>query len=596
VVANGDVANSPAPRAPIELVMDWYVPTWVDNPINRCVNQFVVDHPDILVRPFSSLKLPGGLGGGDTTKLMAFAGGIAPDLVQCWFHKLQAFKDQGFLLPLTEYIGEDRNGDGYISDDEAKWAGWKDIPPSVRRACTVDGKPYGVPFGISLVYMLYRRDLVREITGSEEPPRTWDQFFYICQRLTQSPTRQPDGTLRKGRAGFYADTYAFRWLPWLWSAGGEEVRQGFTSPTDRKTYWFAKEVYAPKSPAGEDLSWVKPVWRCSFASAEGVAALDFYHRLFWQPWIRDDNGEPVNLTDADLQAGRVTTKDGKTTSFRLTDVIRGVSRGLLGDDKEAADELFKKGEICFYLGGNIDGLLTALSPSQIGFMSMPSPDGSRMTALQQPMWFCLNSALAKAPKEKRDAAWQLMESFTGNNFEKTALQVQIEKGTLKFADPDLLRKFDMAEHLADVPVHWQKEIQEMKRNTHTVRRFLAGRVRSAHRPANPESSHRRPEVRLQDGDQTGRERGEQQGAPRSQRRGDGKGPALGVGDLPARGGDMKPNSKVGIRNPKHIRMEQIQNPEMPAAGFALVPRGFRSFGNSNFVFVSDFGFRISDFS
>lgn len=142
IVTGASSAADPKSEAPIELTLDSYIPDWTENPTTKCVNRFFLDHPNIAVRPFSSLKLPGALGQSDTTKLMAFAAGIGPDIVHCWFHKLEAFQHQGFLLDLAELIGEDRDGDGYISDSEAKWDGWKLIPPSYRRAITIDGKPY----------------------------------------------------------------------------------------------------------------------------------------------------------------------------------------------------------------------------------------------------------------------------------------------------------------------------------------------------------------------------------------------------------------------------------------------------------------------
>ncbi len=80
-----------AKEAPIELVLDSYIPDWSSNPGTQCVNRFFKDNPNVSVRPFSNLKLPGSLGSADTAKLMAFAGGIGPDLVQARFHQLESY-------------------------------------------------------------------------------------------------------------------------------------------------------------------------------------------------------------------------------------------------------------------------------------------------------------------------------------------------------------------------------------------------------------------------------------------------------------------------------------------------------------------------
>ena len=40
---------------------------------------------------------------------------------------------------------EDTDGDGTLSDAEAKWPGWKDVPQLWRDVATKDGKVYVVP-------------------------------------------------------------------------------------------------------------------------------------------------------------------------------------------------------------------------------------------------------------------------------------------------------------------------------------------------------------------------------------------------------------------------------------------------------------------
>lgn len=448
-----------AAEEPIALVLDQYIPDWLDNPTTICVNRFIERETNIVVKPFSNLKLPGAAGlGGDSTMLMAFAGGIAPDVVRVWFHKLEAFTRQGFCLDLSEFIGHDTDGDGYISDAEAKWEGWKHIRPNLRVAMTIDGRPYGLPYSDATIALIYRRDLVREVTGSEEPPRTWDDFFRICQLLSRPAEVQPDGSLRKGRAGYFANTYTFCWLPWLWSAGGEEIMQGRVSPSDGQTYWFGKGVFDPKSPSGEDLSRVKPVWKATFASTEGKQAVEFYWRLFHQPWIRDpQTGEPVNLTPTEA------------AQYPEKELFRGVSRGLLGDNKEGAADLFRKGEICFFIGnaGEINLLTRELSPAQVGVMPVPSPDGTRVAAMQQPIFYTLNSALAKASPPKREAAWRLLVAITGENERRASLDVARQQGLLRFADPDELRRFDLDEYVVDVAPHWVRQLDAIKRNSST---------------------------------------------------------------------------------------------------------------------------------
>ena len=53
--------------------------------------------------------------------MMAIAGRTAPDIMESWFHIIGNDIRQGFLYPLNEWIGDDLDGDGQISDAEAKW-------------------------------------------------------------------------------------------------------------------------------------------------------------------------------------------------------------------------------------------------------------------------------------------------------------------------------------------------------------------------------------------------------------------------------------------------------------------------------------------
>jgi len=458
-------------KAPIELSVKDYVPDWLDSPYTILINEYVEQNPNVYVRPFTQLRLPAQAAGMSQGMLyLAFAGGIGPDVFNVWFHQLESWVNQGFIMDLGEFIGTDQNGDGYIDDDEAKIQEWKDMPPALRRAATIDGKPYGLPSGQAVTCIIYRRDIVREITGSEAPPRTWDEFFRICQMASRNPTKSRDGTILSSRRGFFADPNTYRWLPWLWSASGKEVVQVRTSQDGTK-YEFGKEIVLPKSPTGENLAIAPLEWKATFASPEGIKAMGFYWKLFWQKWIRNPkNQEPVNLTDEEAEAGRVSLPDGSVIAFTPDEVFEGVSRGLIGDGNAMVANMFLKGEIVFYIGfaEEVAELIHTLSPSQVGLMAIPSPDGKMVTANIQPnYWWCLNSTLAKASKPKQKAAFKLISSITGDNLMRTQLQIQKQKENLTFADPDLLTKFGMEADIRDISPHWKASLKEIKQNAQT---------------------------------------------------------------------------------------------------------------------------------
>ncbi|MDX2226634.1 MAG: extracellular solute-binding protein [Verrucomicrobiae bacterium] len=468
--AGASTPEKPAGKGqPVELVMADYIPDWLDNPQTILTSEFIAANPDVLVRPFIQLRLPN-QSNNTSMMLLSFAGGIGPDVFRVWFHQLESWVNQGFVMDLSEFIGSDENGDGIIDDSEARVPEWKTLSPALRRVATINGKPYGFPAGNAVSCIIYRRDLVREITGSDEAPRTWDEFFSICQKLTRDAQKLPNGEERPSRRGFFADPNTFRWLPWMWSAGGREIVQ-VRRAKDGTLHEFPKEQIQMLSPTGENLANAPLQWKATFASPEGKQAMEFYWRLFWQKWIRDPKtGEPVNLTDAQAARGEITLPDGRKLTFQEKDVFTGVTRGLLGDNKKGAGELFRKGEICFYIGfaGEVTELLNQLSTSQIGLMAIPSPDGSRLTANIQPnFWFCLNSTVAKDAPEKRRKAFELLKTISGDNFLRADMQVQRQKGMIAFADPEYLKKFGMEESIPDVAEHWRKSLEEIKKNSFT---------------------------------------------------------------------------------------------------------------------------------
>jgi len=73
-------------------------------------------------------------------------------------------------------------------------------------------------------------------------------------------------------------------------------------PTTGLLYTFGEQATDLCAPdTGEDLQRVTPSWRCNVASPAAAAAVGFYHRLRWAPWVRDAaTGEPVELSEADV--------------------------------------------------------------------------------------------------------------------------------------------------------------------------------------------------------------------------------------------------------------------------------------------------------
>ena len=203
-----------------------YRPDHPEDPATKQILQFTAAHPEIRPFQWGGLTLPGG--GGRAAFMLALAGGTVPDVYKAWFHILRHDIDEGFCYPLNEWLGEDANGDGKLSDAEARWPGWKDVPQLWRDVATKDGKVYAVPTpGFAYYGIVYRKDLVKAAgLDPEKPPRTWDGFADWCRKLTFADKTIPGATVQRGQRAFAIENRPWGFLPWVGAAGGDVIRIG----------------------------------------------------------------------------------------------------------------------------------------------------------------------------------------------------------------------------------------------------------------------------------------------------------------------------------------------------------------------------------
>ncbi len=185
-----------------------FTPNDPDRPKTQAVNRLMEQDPGLRVVPWGGLIVPGA--SGRATLMMAIAGQNAPDIFESWYHGINTDIRQGFLYPLTSGSGTTRTENGQIDDDEARWPGWKKIPKLWRQVATVDGKIYGIPQPTSRnMALIFRMDLVRAAgLNPDQPPQTWDEFYYWCQKLT-GPNRTTPGCRRRGSAASACKVTAF---------------------------------------------------------------------------------------------------------------------------------------------------------------------------------------------------------------------------------------------------------------------------------------------------------------------------------------------------------------------------------------------------
>lgn len=431
-----------------------------DDPLVR----LMMDDKTIAVKEWSGISIPGGAG--RVPLMMSFAGQTAPDLYYSWFHIIRTDVKQGFAYPLNQWIGYDKDGDGQISPEEATWKEWKDIPAINRYVATVGGKIYGIPSPTTYsMGIIFRTDMVRAAgLNPDNPPKTWDEFFYWCQKITDK---------KRNIKAFALPVYGFTWLAWLYSSGGTPVMQTKIDPANGKAYQFPIEVTDFITPdTKHDLAKVRPSrWYATFGSDAGQKAVGFYHRLRWQKWIKDPQGEPVNLTDADVQAGKATGANGVSFNFTKDDVNVGVIAVSGGESSSYkwTDEM-ARGKVAmtqwFYndLGDFQQG--KGINPELLGVFPIPAMDKNHHQYIQIQRHFAvMTEGVGRRPAREREACWKVMQALTSPASRDASVRRMVISGRARFVDPDDLRRLGYSDYIKDVPKSLQQLYTGLKNKT-----------------------------------------------------------------------------------------------------------------------------------
>lgn len=465
---------SSAEVEPIEVSVyaRFYYPTDPVRPTTRRSIEIMREDPGIRIVQWSGLSLPiGGTGhrrsSGRSTILMSIAGKSAPDIIEAGVGGIRNDVKQGLLFPLNEWIGEDLDGNGLIDDDETTWEKWKTIPPMIRRVVTVDGKVYGIPQAYThYAAMIYRTDLVRAAgLDPNEPPHTWDELIYWCQKLTDPEKQVPGAVVRRGQRGIVLLPYTWTWLPWIQTAGGSPLIQIRTSPSTGIDHEFFPEQTSFITTEGEDLSLVKPTWRANFASPEGIAAAELFHKLRWMPWIKDpETGEPINPASEEIEKGQVEF-DGRTIEFTEEDLIHGMARAETGQRYNGKWELLGRGEVAMITWSVGDltgtGIETGIDADLLSWFPIPKrPGGTRGVVITVNL-ASMVEAVGDRPKNERDAVWKVMTGVTDDRVLDAEYERRVRAGLARFVKPMDLQRLGFEDYLRDVPKVIRRNYEEM---------------------------------------------------------------------------------------------------------------------------------------
>lgn len=456
-----------AEAEPVELRL-WNVPD------RRAVNvvakadlavydEFFRRHPDIRLSKTTGITLVGEMA--DSTKLMALAGGTAPDVMQLYFREVQTYIRQEFLYPLDEFI-------------TPEWMAAQHVPPQVWEVVRSGGKHYGVVFDYAVMGLVYRKDLFREAGLPDAPPATWEDLYRYAQRLTLPAKKLRGARVRTGQYGLALRTgqgAGWVWTNFVWQAGGDMVHQLKTCPGCGQTAEDKKEAALAVCPiCGGDLAEQAPRWKAVYDSPEGIRALEFYRHLRWTPWIRCSAcGEP---TDAPSAKPELCTKC--RSSLVGIEPIIGVAHPAPEPDFES---MLVNGQVAMII--TVPGpylfqvlLHSGLTPSQIGFASLPAgppPNGRRANLIFGEVR-AINAT--QSDPRVRQAAWRFLEFSCSEEAERLRTKVYVDEGWSSLVRPALLRKFGYLEAYEDIPpdlIQAYAEIEQWGRVEPSCEEYLA---------------------------------------------------------------------------------------------------------------------------
>lgn len=171
--------------------------------------KFAKDHPEIKLNPqvYPSNTYRDQL---DTR----IAANDWPDVMRYTYQRLGKFKEGGVMLDLT----------GKISEESLS-----DLVPAYRSAMTYDGKLVGMPHHTDTIAVYYNKRMFEEsqirIPQNANDGWTWEELAEISKKL------KTDHNLAYAFAGIWENSSGYRYLPFMYAAGGSMLNEDMSSVT-----------------------------------------------------------------------------------------------------------------------------------------------------------------------------------------------------------------------------------------------------------------------------------------------------------------------------------------------------------------------------
>jgi multiple sugar transport system substrate-binding protein len=197
--------------------------------------------------------------------------GKAPDLFRVTYQDLGFYSSQQALLDLSPHLPS-----GFDSA----------FVPGIWQAVQFEGKPYAVPAHTDVSALVYNKAMlakagIKTVPDSQANAWSWAEFMDAARKVRDA---------NPGKYGFAMDwtlAGSYRWLNWLWQAGGTLLTSDFKkpaldSPEARRTLalfqsWFKEGITpknaTPKGPYPDEVFPSQTIGMC-FAGDFLVPALD----------------------------------------------------------------------------------------------------------------------------------------------------------------------------------------------------------------------------------------------------------------------------------------------------------------------------------
>ncbi|HNX00604.1 MAG TPA: extracellular solute-binding protein [Candidatus Cloacimonadota bacterium] len=350
---------------------------------------FQKKYPNIELRSFSGLKIENlDL---DIGPLMAIAGGVSPDVIYVNFRQSDTYIQNNFLYPLDEYLGQQ---DAQAIDLRVEKPVWQVIK---RKKGDSPEHVWMLPYETLVRVMMYRKDLFKKAgLDPNHPPENWDELVEYAKRMT-IPSEGTYGIFLAG-----GSQAAYDWITYLWSAGGDAVKQN------------------PKT--GD--------WYATFNDKSALSAMDLYLKLLTTKW-RDPSG-----------------KEQTGFAIREGDYGKMWEEGKIGIRMNYMTEQS--------LGGTLDPNLYGVAPPPKGPTGLRGSElNCRMMGIFSGAGITNNVGLGhRDPKQVRDAAWKFIWFWDSEEARQIRMKVMIEAGYGKMLNPVYLQRYGYSDYLKYSPKGW----------------------------------------------------------------------------------------------------------------------------------------------